>query len=167
MRQLSPSSNLVLAVLAGLGLLGSLTTPWFAAPTEDPNITDGPIERGAYQVGHVFATSARGMVEGGDALGGARVVLLVMVVVVGTLGLAISLNVLRGSAEDLLRMVAFAIPVVVLALAITHPGTTTDVRMHYGLLIAFAAALLMASASFHGAAWRKKYAAPARPRYTR
>ena len=76
MRQLNPSTNLVLTILAGLGLLGSLSLPWFAAPVTDTVGTDGPIERGAFQVGQVFATSAKGTVSGSDALGSARAALL-------------------------------------------------------------------------------------------
>lgn len=165
MRQLNPSSNLVLAVLAGLGLLGSLTLPWYATPTDDPNSTDGPVERGAYQFGQVFATSARGMIDGDDALGGARLALLGLVVLVALLGLAVSLNLARETAEDALRIVAFAVPVVLVIVAIAHTGTSASVRLHYGMLVGFAAGGLMATAAYHGASWRKKYAAPVRPRY--
>ena len=167
MRQLNPLSNLVLAVLAGLGLLGSLTLPWYAAPVEDSVATDGPVERAAFQIGKVFSTGARGMVDGSDALGGGRLALLVLVVAVAVLGLAISLNLARQAAEDALRLVAFAIPVVLIVVAATHTGATTEVRIHYGLLVGFAAAVLMATAAYHGASWRKKYAAPVRPRYSR
>lgn len=166
MRQLSPASNLVLAVLAGLGLLASLTTPWYATAMVSPNETDGPIERAAWQVGHVFGPGDSRTVDGAVALGGAQPALLTVVAVVGALALAIALNLLRQPAEDLLRLVAFAIPPVFVILAVGHPGEDGDVNLSYGMLIGFAAALLMASASFHGASWRRKHPAPARPRYS-
>jgi hypothetical protein len=166
MRQLNPSTNLILAVLAGLGVLASLTMPWYAAPAEDPTDTDGPIEQGAFQVGQVFATSAKGVVSGNDAIGpNGRLALLVVVAVVALLGVAISANVARRHAEDMLRVAAFATPVVVLAVAILHPGTQAEVRLHYGMLVGIAASLFSANAAFHGASWREKRAAPVRPRF--
>lgn len=167
MRQLTPSTNLVLAVLAGLGLMGTLTLPWFAAPEESPNPTDGPVERVAWQIGHVFATSARGMVDGNDALGGSRMVLFGVVIVIALLGLTVAANVARAGAEDLLRTAAIAVPVAVVALAIAHPGTDAPLRLHYGFVVAFAVALFTANAAWHGASWRQKHAAPARPNYGR
>lgn len=162
MRQLNASTNLLLALLGGLGLLASLTLPWYAAPAEPPNPTDGPIERGAWQVGYVFATSARGMVDGNDAIGGGRVLLVVAIGAVALLALAISLNAARQTAEDILRVAALVVPVLVVGIAIAHPGTEAALRLHYGLLVAFAAALFTASAAWHGASWRQKYQAPAR-----
>ncbi len=165
MRQLNPPTNLILAVLAGLGLLATLSLPWFAAPAEAPNPDDGPIERGAWQVGHVFATSAKGMVDGDDAVGGGRVFLLAAVAVVAVLGLLISANAARKTVEDLLRAVALALPVLVIGLAVAHPGSDAPLRLHYGVVIAFAVSLLAANAAWHGASWRAKHAAPVRPRY--
>lgn len=165
MRQLSPMTNLLLAVLAGIGLLGSLSLPWYAAPATDPNPTDGPVERGAYQVGQVFSTGAKGMVDGTDAVGGGQVALLIAVGVIAVLALAISANLARRHAEDLLRPVAFAVPVITVVLAILHPGTEATLRLHYGMLVGIAAAVLTTSAAYHGASMRAKKAAPVRPRY--
>lgn len=165
MRQLAPASNLVLAVFAGLGLLASLTLPWFAAPSQSPNSTDGPVERGAYQVEQVFATSAKGMVDGTDALGSGQTALLVLVGVVTVLGVLIGANVMRHKVEDVLHLVALAAPIVVLAVALPHPGTDADLRIHYGLIVGLAATLLMSSAAWHGASMRAKHKAPVRPRY--
>jgi hypothetical protein len=166
MQQLNPVTNLFLAVLAGLGLLGSLTLPWYAAAKVSPNVTDGPIERAAWQVGHVFSTEAGGQIDGAEALGGARVTVLVIVALVAVLALAVSLNLARRHAEDLLRMVAIAAPFALLVVAIVHPGTgEADVSVHYGVFVGFAAMLLCSNAAYHGAAWREKRAAPARPRY--
>ncbi len=165
MHQLKPATNLVLAVLAGLGLLGSLTLPWYAAPTADPGADNGAIEHAAYQVGQVFASGVRGTVNGDDALGGARTILIAVVGVVAVLALLISLNVLRKTFEDLLRLVVLATPVIFVVLAVTHPGTDADVRLHYGMIVSAAATLAMASAAWQGASWRAKRAAPVRPRY--
>ena len=156
MRQLSPSSNLVLVVLAALGLLGTLSLPWFAAPAVDTTATDGPVERAAFQVSHFFQTGAKGMVGGGDALGGARAVLFVLVVVVVVLTAAVSVAAVRKQAEDLLRVVALAAPVVVIGTAVAHPGETGPVHVHYGLLVALLVTLLMSSAAWQGSSMRHK-----------
>jgi hypothetical protein len=164
-RQLNPSTNLVLAVLAGLGLLASLSLDWFAAPVIDPTPTDGPVERGAFQVSQVFATHAKGTVSGNTALGSGRMALVLLVVLVAILAAAVSVASLRRHAEDALHLAALATPVVVIALAAAHPGTSAAISIHYGLLVSLATAIFMASASWHGASMRQKHAAPTRPRY--
>ncbi len=164
-RQITPVSNLLLSILAGLGLLASLSLPWYAAPASDPSVTDGPIERGAYQVGQVFSSSAKGMVSGNDALGDARMALFGLVALVVTLAAGVCVPALRRAAEDTLRVVALAIPVVLLIVAFAHPGDSGALHLHYGLLVAFVAALLMASAAWHGATMRPKKSAPTRRRY--
>lgn len=156
MRQLSPSSNLALAVIAALGLLGTLSLPWFATPAVDTVATDGPIERGAFQVAHFFATGAKGMIDGNDALGGARSVLFVLAVVVIVLAAAVSVSAVRKQAEDLLRVVALAAPVVLIGTVVAHPGLTAPAHVHYGSLVALLACLLMASAAWQGSSMRHK-----------
>jgi hypothetical protein len=164
-RQLNSSTNLLLAVIAGLGLLGSLSLNWFAAPVPSPATDDGAIEDAAFQFGHVFATHAPGMVTGSAALGVARGGLVLLVVVVAFAGLAVGTPSIRQRAEGLMRVVAIAAPIVVLVAAIAHPGVSTPVRIHYGTLVAFAVSLFMASAAWQGAAMRVKSKAPVRPRY--
>jgi hypothetical protein len=164
-RQLNPSTNLMLAVIAGLGLLGSLSLSWFAAPVPDPESADGPIESGAFQVSQVFATSAKGTVDGTTALGDARMALVAIVVLVALLALAVLTPSIRRQAEDVLHLVALAVPVIVVAVAIAHPGTTAPVHLHYGTLIAIALSLFMASSAWHGARMREKRKPAARPRY--
>lgn len=165
-RQLSPSSNLVVAVLAALGLLGTLSLPWFAAPAVDSVGTDGPVERGAYQVSHFFQTHAKGMVDGKDALGGARSVLFVLVAVVLVLTAAVSVAAVREQAENLLRLAALAGPVAVIAVAVAHPGATGPVHVHYGALVAFAVSLLMASAAWQGSSMRQRAKATSTVRFS-
>ncbi|MEA2126901.1 MAG: hypothetical protein QOI80_3683 [Solirubrobacteraceae bacterium] len=165
MRQLSPTTNLVLAVLAGLGLLGSLSLDWFATPVTDPTGTDGPVERAAFQVSHVFGTHAKGAMTGTDALGSGRSVLIGLIAAVALIAIAVTIPSVRKTAEDALRVVALAGPVVVIVLAAMRPGTDLPVSLHYGTLVGLVAALLMASAAWQGASMRAKRAAPARPRY--
>lgn len=162
---MDPATNLVLAVLAGLGLLGSLSLDWYAAPVVDQTSTDGPVERFAFQVAHVFDTSATGLVSGHEALGGGRDVLIALVAVVALLAVAVSLASLRQGAENLMRVAALAGPVVVAVVAIAHPGDSASLRIHSCLLLGLAATVLMSSSSWHGANMRQKRAAPARPRY--
>jgi peptidoglycan/LPS O-acetylase OafA/YrhL len=160
-RQLNASTNLFLTILAGLGLLGSLSMNWFATPVTDPTATDGPVERGAFQVSQFFATHARGQITGTDGLGGSRTVLVALVLVVAVAVLAVSTPSLRRQAEDFLQLVALAAPVVVIAVVIAHQGTGhATVRVHYGFLVGLAATLLMSSAAWQGARMREKRKAP-------
>ncbi len=156
MRQLTPPANLVLTILAAFGLLGTLGMPWFAAPAVDLNATDGPIERGAFQVGQFFATHAKSMVDGSVALGGAKTVLFGLVIVVVALVGAVSIAAVRKPAEDLLRLVALLSPMVVILVAVAHPGDSAPLHIHYGSLVALAASLLMASAAWQGCSMRAK-----------
>ena len=162
MQQLNPATNLCLAVLAGLGLLASLTLPWYAAPAEAPDPTAGPVEQSGWRLGYVFATSARGMVDGEEAVGNGRTLLLAALGLIVLLGLAVAANAARQAAEDALRVVALGLPVLVAVLAITHPGTEAPLQLHYGMLVAFAVTLLTSSAAWHGASWRQKHTAPVR-----
>lgn len=162
MRQLTPVTNLVLAVLAGAGLLASLGLPWFAAPVVDPVSTDGPIEQAAFQVAQVFATSAQGTVSGADALGTAQAAVVGLVAVLALVVVAVMTPASRRPAEDLLRGIVMAAPVVVLLAALAHPGVATPVRLHWGLLVSVALTALMANAAWHGANMRQLYAAPVR-----
>ncbi len=165
MRQLNPSTNLVLTILAGLGLLGSLSLNWFAAPVTDTTATDGPVERAAFQVAQVFTSGAKGTVSGHDALGGARMALIALVVLLALVALAVSTPAIRQQAENLMRVLVMATPVVVIACAATHPGTTTPVSIHSGMLVSFVLVAVMASAAWQGANMREKRAAPVRRRY--
>ncbi len=165
MRQFSPTTNLVLAVLSGFGLLASLTMPWFAAPVQDLVATDGPVERAAFQVGQVFATSAEGTVSGTDALGSAQVLVFGLVVIIALLAVAVVVPALRRQAEDIMRVAVYTAPLVVLVAAFTHPGVATPVRLHYGLLVSFVLTALMSSAAWHGANMRHQRAAQAPRRY--
>lgn len=156
MRQLDPVTNLVLSALASLGLLATLSFPWFAAPAASTNPTDGPVERGAWQVGHFFSHDVKGRVSGDDAVGGGGSVLIVVAAVIIGLALAVGVPAVRRQAEDMLRVAGFAAPVAVIFLAVSHSGTTGAVRIHYGVAISFAVAVFVASCAYHGATLRQR-----------
>ena len=156
MRQISPATNLVLAVLAGLGLLGSLSQPWYAPPVEDPNAYDGPVERTAFAFGKVFSHHD-GAVSGADALGNTETLLLGMVGVIVVLCLLAGVPALRAYVRDVLRAVALALPLIVFYLAVDRPD---GMDVHWGVIVALAIAAFVASAAWHGSGIRVKRAAP-------
>jgi hypothetical protein len=156
MRQISPATNLVLAVLAGLGLLGSLSQPWYAPPVKDPNIYDGPVERTAFAVGKVFSQHD-GARTGADALGNTQGLLVGLVAVIAVLCALAAVPPLRSYVRDVLRAVAIALPLIVFYLVVDRPD---GMDIHWGVLAAFAIALFVASAAWHGSAIRVKRAAP-------
>jgi len=69
---------------------------------------------------------------------------------------SVKLAAVRKQAEDLLRVVALAAPVVVIGTAVAHPGETGPVHVHYGLLVALLVTLLMSSAAWQGSSMRHK-----------
>jgi hypothetical protein len=154
-RQLDPVSNLVLCALAAAGLLATLSLPWFADPAIDKVGTDGPVEKAAFQVSHFFGHGVH-PVSGSDAVGSNRSILFLAVAIL--LGLACSVTVpsLRKQAEDLLKVAALGLPVVVIGLAFTHSGTTGQVKAHYGILVSFVVACFASSCAVHGASMRTK-----------
>jgi hypothetical protein len=157
MRQLSPATNLILAALAALGLLGTLGLPWYAPPLPDSNTFDGPIERGAFAVSTVFRHND-GAVTGFDVLGKTQNLLFFLVggiIVLSALTLVPSL---RRHVRDVLRAVALALPLIVFVLLVDKPGTA-DIDIHWGIVAALALALFTASAAWHGSAMRVKRAA--------
>jgi hypothetical protein len=156
MRQISPATNLVLACLAGLGLLGMLGTPWYAPKVPDKTITDGPVERGAFAIAHVFTHHNRS-VTGLDALGATQTLLLGLVAAIVVLAVLEGVPALRAHVRDFLRAVAIAVPVIVFYLIWDRPG---KLDIHWGVLAAFAVACFMANAAWHGSAIREKRVAP-------
>jgi hypothetical protein len=156
MRQISPATNLVLACLASLGLLGSLGQPWYAPPVEDTNAYDGPVERTAFAFGKVFSHHDHA-VSGADALGNTESLLMGLVGTIIVLCVLAAVPALRGYVRDVLRAVAIALPLIVLYLAVDRPDGQD---IHWGVLAACAIAAFVASASWHGSAIRVKRAAP-------
>ena len=156
MRQISPATNLLLACLAGLGLLATLSAPWYAPPVPDKDIYDGPVERAAFAFSKVFGHNPHA-VSGSDALRGPETLLVVLVAAVVILcGLA-AVPSLRRYVRDVLRGVAIAIPVVVFYLIFDRPD---GMDIHWGVIAAFAMAVFTATAAWHGSAIRVRRAAP-------
>jgi hypothetical protein len=156
MRQISPASNLVLACLAGLGLLASLSAPWYAPSVPDTNDYDGPIERAAWTVAHVFQHNSHA-VTGSDGLGTSKTLLFILVAAVIVLSILASVSALRVYVRDVLRAVAIAMPLIVFYLMIDRPR---DLVIHWGVLVAMLIAIFVATASWHGSAIRVKRPAP-------
>jgi hypothetical protein len=154
-RQLDPVSNLVLCALAAAGLLATLSLPWFANPAVDTTGTDGPVEKGAFQVSHFFSHGVN-QVTGKDALGSSKSILFFAVA--GILGLAgaVTIPQIRRQAEDILRVAALVLPLVVLGLAVSHSGTHGPVKAHWGILVSFLVACFAASCAYHGSNMRNK-----------
>jgi hypothetical protein len=156
-RQLDPITNLVLAVLAGLGLLGTLSMPWFAAPAASTKTTDGPIEKTAWQVGHFFGTNVDGRVSGNAAIGsGGKGIVVLVVAAIAILALSVSVPQIRKPAEDMLRVAGWAAPAAVLYLAVTHSGTTVPVHLHFGALASFVVACFVTSCAWWGGSMRTR-----------
>jgi hypothetical protein len=158
-RQLSPPTNLLLACLAALGLLGTLNLPWYAPPVPDTTETDGPVERAAWAVSRVFAHHDH-QVSGNDVIGGGRTLLYVLAAAVCVLAIVAAVSALRPLIRDALRIFAIIAPVVVLYLAIDRPGDNAELTIHWGTLVALAVALFMASAAWQGSAIRERRPAP-------
>ena len=147
MRQIAPGTNLVLAALAALGLLGTLGLPWYAPLDEDPNQYDGGLEHAAYRIAGVFRERP-GAVSGGDALGDARVLLLGLVALVVVVCILTAVRPLRPYVRELVRVVALGLPAIVLYRTIDPPAA--ELTLHWGLLVSLAVAVFAASAAWHG-----------------
>jgi hypothetical protein len=159
MRQLSPATNLILACLAALGLVGILGAPWYAPAVPDTNIYDGPVERAAFAVSHVFNHHDR-VVTGTDALGsGSKTLLMALVAAVIVLSALAAVPALRTYVRDVLRAVALALPLLVFYLLVDRPRKG-NLDIHWGVIAAFAVAGFIASAAWHGSSIRVKRVAP-------
>ena len=168
MRQLSPPTNLLLACLAGLGLLATLSLPWYGPEHVDQQVdltrvangdADGPMQNFAHLVARVFSTSGT-TYSGTETLGATRTLLLILVGAVIVLSLAVLIPALRAALRDVLRAVALAAPVIVGVLAVRHPGEG-HLEARWGLFVGLAVSLIMACAAWHGSGVRVKRAVPA------
>jgi hypothetical protein len=170
MRQLTPVTNLMLACLCAVGLVGALELPWFALvdPASGPSaqaIKDGqgPMESFAGQVVRTFSSEGVAT-SGSDVLGGERTLLMVVAALIVVLSIAMLIPALRAALRDLLRAVGLAAPLLVLFVAIQAPAAD-GLEFRWGLVCTVAIALFMASAAWHGSSARSPRAvAAARPR---
>jgi hypothetical protein len=171
MRQLTPLTNLMLACLCAVGLVGSLELPWYAPvdPGSGPSsqaIRDGqgPMESFVDQFGRTFRSDQTG-VSGHDLLAGNRTVVMTLALMVIALCLGMAVPVFRSTVRDVLRAVGLVAPILVLLLAVRAPAAE-GLEFRWGLVVSVAIALFMASAAWHGSSARtpRAVAAPrARP----
>ena len=166
MRQLTPITNLMLACLCAMGLLGALELPWFALvdPASGPSaqaIKDGqgPMESFAGQVVRTFSSDGIAS-SGSDVLGDQRTLLMIVAAIVVVLSVAMLVPALRAALRDVLRAVGLAAPLLVLFIAIQAPGAD-GLEFRWGLVCTVAIALFMASAAWHGSSARSPRAVAA------
>jgi hypothetical protein len=157
MRQLSPATNLALSCLSALGLLATLSLPWFAPPVPDTTDTDGPVERTAWAISRVF-THHDHAISGSDALGSGRTLVYLLAAAVLSMAALATVQRLRAYLRDALRAIALATPLLIFALALQRPGTSATLNLHWGLLVALGVAVLAASCAWHGSEIRGKRA---------
>jgi hypothetical protein len=148
-RQLSPVSNLVLAVLAALVLLTTLDFPWVSPAVTDPVSADGPVERAAFQLGHVFAPPPEAA-SGNVALGGYRFILVGLAAVLVLLCLLAAIPATRDAVREPLRAAALTLPVAVAYLVIARPGNAGE-SIQWGSLLGLVVAAMAGNAAWHGA----------------
>ena len=166
MRQLTPLTNLVLACLCAVGLVGSLGLPWYGIvdPASGPSAQavedgQGPMESFVGQVSRTF--SSDGITSTGtEVLGSHRVLLVILAGIVTLLCVAMLIPGLRAGLRDLLRAVAIASPVLVVVVAVNTPGGD-GLEFRWGLVSTVAIALFMASCAWHGSSARSPRAVAA------
>ena len=170
MRQLSPLTNLLLAGLSALGLVGALDLPWFAVPdpAKGPSAQavedgQGPMTDFVLRLQRTFSSNGI-TINGTDVLDGKRTLILVLAGAVIVLCTAMLVPALRNGFRDLLRAVALLSPVLVIALAVTAPAAD-GLEFRWGLVVEVALAIFTASAAWHGSTARVPRTAPtaARP----
>jgi hypothetical protein len=155
MRQLSPAFNLVLACLAAVGLVLTLDLPWLAPAVTDPNATDGPVERAAFQFAHVFERVPDATTGSETLAAGARSVVELLALVVIALALLAFHPALRGGLRDITRGVGLSVPLTVLYLVFVRPGEV-DGGLHWGALVAVSVSVFLCSALWQGALIRAR-----------
>ena len=174
MRQFTPITNLLLACLAGVGLVVSLGLPWYgsAASVSDPSSAEvgtiaGPIDSTASLVARWFSSEGT-VATGADALGTPGKGLLALAAITIVLSVAMLVPVLSRFAKEGLRIVPLAAPALVVLHMANMPGST-PLELRWGIFAALGAGLLMASSAWHGSSLRAHrkapvaYSAPAAP----
>src|SRR3954454_13421560 len=113
MRQLSPFTNLLLAFLAALGLLGSLGLPWYGPTVKVEQVDlgrvasgdgDGPMQHFADWVGRVFSATGT-TYTGNDSLGSSKMLLFVLAAAICALSLAMLVPGLRSALRETYRAI--------------------------------------------------------------
>ncbi len=149
MSTISPAANRVLAILAAVVAGWTLRLPFYAPPGTDPTATDGPVEQLAWHVARVFQ-DVGGTRTGEAAMPGGAGLMLVLLGVTALLA-GILLLTATPLVGDGLRL-AGLLPLLVIVVAAVH--RPAGLTVHFGLLAAAAACLLLASAAWQAGAVR-------------
>jgi hypothetical protein len=156
MRQLSPLTNLMLAVLASIGVAITLGLPWYAATPVVPNDPASGVESAAAAIARWF-TSDGSTVTGTEALRGAESALLLACGLTALLSMAVLAGPIRSYLRGPLKLVALSAPVIVVVHLFHQP---VGEELRWGTFVALAASLLMANSAYHGAEIRDPRPAP-------
>lgn len=157
MRQLSPQTNIILALLAAIGVPVTLGLPWYArasvAATDDGS--GGSVEAAFAAIARWF-TSDGTTYTGSEALTRAETALLAVCAVAAVLVLMLlvpSLRFVRSPA----RLVGFAAPAIVAVHLFLRPAGE---ELRWGTFAALAASLLLANSVYHAAEIRDRRPKP-------
>lgn len=159
MRQLTPLSNVLLALAAAVALAASLRLPWYAPP----EATGAGAEEEIWAIEGVFAAIGRWFtsdgppVAGQQALVAGELALLAAAGATAVLALLMLVSALRGAVRDLFRLLPLAAPVIVFVQIVNPPG---DMELRWGVFVALAVALFMANSAVHGSELRDPKPAP-------
>ena len=171
MRQLNPLSNIVLACLAAVGLVASLSLPWYAPAVIHGKTdlgavaegeADGPMQHFSDWVQRVFSTGGR-TVSGADALGNQKMIILGIAVVVAVMCLVMLLPAMRPLLRDIVRVVGLLAPAAVLWLGFVDKPGNVQLEIRWGLIVSALVAFFMASCAWHVGSVRKQKVAAVRP----
>ena len=146
MRQLSPITNLLLAICFSALSVFALTTPWYALAEAPSGSGDGAMEAIANDIYEFFTFPG---IAGADALGDAKQPLVILAAVTGILAALMLVKFMRKAVRELVRFVPLLLPAFVLLKAVSHPAANLELR--WGILAAFACAAFAASSAYHGA----------------
>jgi len=147
MHGLSPLTNIVLALLAAVGIVPVLAQPWFAAAVDSNDGFQGPVELMGEAIGRWFGSSGT-TATGAEVLATGEAVLLAVVAATVVLVLAMLVPGLRMSVRSLVRLLPFAAPVVVLVLIVSE-ASSSAVEPRWGAFAALAVATFMASSAYN------------------
>lgn len=157
MRQLTPVTNLLLAVVLSAALVLTLGLPWYAQ-RKPPKIDDPEgIEGTAAAVARWFG-DAGPKLTGAEALPTVKVLLMGLAAATAVLALLVLAGPLRSLLESVLKAVPMVAPLVVLVQILDAPA---GMELRWGVFAALAASLLLANSAFHGAGMRVAKPRPA------
>jgi hypothetical protein len=167
MRTLGFRTHVLLAVAAAVGVIATLSRPWYAAapPPVDGEKAIGSLHGPAsgFMASLERAVSQTEGISGWSALGTWGTVLAALAAVTALGALACLAPALRGIAREVLRYGALALVAVVVWKLVDTPGANAALELRFGALAAAAAALIAFSSGSAVASvpLRRRVAAPA------